>query len=599
MRLNREVGDAWMVAISDNNLGNATRGLGDFDAAQHHYAESLRAYREYDDKWALAFLVEDIGQLAAMTRRAGARLRARRRRGRAPRGDRHPSGSWAGGGAGRPSRSCEGHARRAGRGRSARSWARARPCRMCSSWRFALAIRGRSRSKVAEWFVTFWQLRLPPLPASRPRRWAWREHHADARGRHVRARVGSGRRARRRDRLRRPRRRLVLRLRHGAIGRPPPLRPLVDPGRCDDHQRVARADELHGLRLRRRPEHHASFLPDDSWAEGSVTWNTRPADGLVPQAPPAEWLLFGSPLSTSPANLGAAIGIRQCGLLRNRRPPTASSPRRTWDPHRRRTGRRRQALDRGLRTIPCGTPFSVACQNGQLEQSYFLRYYSKEQSLLNAPRLIVDYTATLAMPSLIQRRLDRRDRCVRDRARRRRLEPADHAGRVHGRDLHRRRAPGWRDARRRAGLGDDRCSRLLQRRRLGRDARRLRDRAGHRAVRDRRTRRASPAPATTTSGRRPSRSPADRDGARLRRLARQGALVQVRRHARPAHPDRALRPPGRLRPGRVQGHRPGVRRPARPGRRRRSDQAERGVRAVRLLALRLLALGLLAVGVQP
>ena len=66
MRLNREVGDAWMVAISDNNLGNATRGLGDFDAARHHYAESLRAYREYDDKWALAFLVEDIGQLAAL-----------------------------------------------------------------------------------------------------------------------------------------------------------------------------------------------------------------------------------------------------------------------------------------------------------------------------------------------------------------------------------------------------------------------------------------------------------------------------------------------------------------------------------------------------
>ena len=41
-------------------------GSATFDAAQHHYAESLRAYREYDDKWALAFLVEDIGQLAAM-----------------------------------------------------------------------------------------------------------------------------------------------------------------------------------------------------------------------------------------------------------------------------------------------------------------------------------------------------------------------------------------------------------------------------------------------------------------------------------------------------------------------------------------------------
>ena len=66
MRLNREVGDAWMVAISDNNLGNATAGLGEYEAAQRHYADSLRAYREYDDKWALAFLVEDIGQLAGL-----------------------------------------------------------------------------------------------------------------------------------------------------------------------------------------------------------------------------------------------------------------------------------------------------------------------------------------------------------------------------------------------------------------------------------------------------------------------------------------------------------------------------------------------------
>ena len=54
-------------------------------------------------------------------------------------------------------------------------------------------------------------------------------------------------------------------------------------------------------------------------------------------------------------------------------------------------------------TIACGTPFSVVCQNGQLEQSYFLRYYSKEDSVVNAPQLIVDYTPTaLATPSLIR-----------------------------------------------------------------------------------------------------------------------------------------------------------------------------------------------------
>ena len=66
MRLNREVGDAWMVAISHNNLGNANRGLGDLDEARRHYAESLRAYRDYDDKWAMAFLLEDVASLAAL-----------------------------------------------------------------------------------------------------------------------------------------------------------------------------------------------------------------------------------------------------------------------------------------------------------------------------------------------------------------------------------------------------------------------------------------------------------------------------------------------------------------------------------------------------
>jgi hypothetical protein len=65
MRLNREVGDAWMVAIGHNNLGNATRELGDHAAARAHYAAALAAYRDYDDRWALAFLLEDMGILAA------------------------------------------------------------------------------------------------------------------------------------------------------------------------------------------------------------------------------------------------------------------------------------------------------------------------------------------------------------------------------------------------------------------------------------------------------------------------------------------------------------------------------------------------------
>ncbi len=149
------------------------------------------------------------------------------------------------------------------------------------------------------------------------------------------------------------------------------------------------------------PEHHASFVPDDSWAEGSVTWNTRPADGLVPQAPPAEWLLFGSPLSTSPANLGAASAFDSTGCF------GTTSTNRTFTSANlgTRVGAERAGdgkLSVEVFTIACGTPFAVVCQNGQLEQSYFLRYYSKEQSLLNAPRLIVEYTAALAVPSLIQ-----------------------------------------------------------------------------------------------------------------------------------------------------------------------------------------------------
>ncbi len=66
MRLNEEIGDAWMVAVSHNNLGNANRGLGDIAAAREHYAISAEEYRSYGDRWAAAFLLEDIAVLAAL-----------------------------------------------------------------------------------------------------------------------------------------------------------------------------------------------------------------------------------------------------------------------------------------------------------------------------------------------------------------------------------------------------------------------------------------------------------------------------------------------------------------------------------------------------
>jgi tetratricopeptide (TPR) repeat protein len=67
MRLNQEVGDSWMVAISHHNLANAHRDLGDFEAARTHYRGAAQAFHRYDDQWALAFLFEDVASLAWST----------------------------------------------------------------------------------------------------------------------------------------------------------------------------------------------------------------------------------------------------------------------------------------------------------------------------------------------------------------------------------------------------------------------------------------------------------------------------------------------------------------------------------------------------
>lgn len=143
------------------------------------------------------------------------------------------------------------------------------------------------------------------------------------------------------------------------------------------------------------PSHHAIFVGDDGWDEGTVTWNTRPADGIVAQAPPAEWLLSGVPLSTSPDNLGAAdaysaLGCAGSSNVNRDFASTNLAAKVTSE----RGGDRKLSLE--IFTIPCGTPYSVACANGggptgATEQSYFLRYHSKEATLLNAPQLIVTY----------------------------------------------------------------------------------------------------------------------------------------------------------------------------------------------------------------
>ena len=173
-----------------------------------------------------------------------------------------------------------------------------------------------------------------------------------------------------------------------------------------------------------------------------MTWNTRPADGIVPQAPPAEWLLFGDPLSTSPANFGAADAFANNGCFGST--PTSrvfTSTNLSTRISAERAGDAKLSIEVFGR--PCGTAFSGPCQNAQLEQAYFLRYYSKEQSILTAPRLVVNYTsAGDAEPDPC--RLDRRNRRSRDRSCRRRLQSADHRRRVDSFDMHGRRTSRWR-----------------------------------------------------------------------------------------------------------------------------------------------------------
>jgi class 3 adenylate cyclase/tetratricopeptide (TPR) repeat protein len=60
-----EIGDAQMLAIARHSLANVYRALGDGDEARPLFAASLETYRRLDDRWGLAFLLEDIGILVA------------------------------------------------------------------------------------------------------------------------------------------------------------------------------------------------------------------------------------------------------------------------------------------------------------------------------------------------------------------------------------------------------------------------------------------------------------------------------------------------------------------------------------------------------
>jgi predicted ATPase/class 3 adenylate cyclase len=60
LRLSLEVGDPWMSAVAHHNLANAGRDLGDLPGAADEYAQALAAYRTFDDRWYLAYLLEDM-----------------------------------------------------------------------------------------------------------------------------------------------------------------------------------------------------------------------------------------------------------------------------------------------------------------------------------------------------------------------------------------------------------------------------------------------------------------------------------------------------------------------------------------------------------
>ena len=194
-----------------------------------------------------------------------------------------------------------------------------------------------------------------------------------------------------------------------------------------------------------------------------MTWNTAPADGLVPQAPPAEWLHLRQPSQHIAGKPRRSIGIRQHGLL-GPHPPTAPSRGEPRDACRRRAGGRRHAFAARSSRSPAGRRSPASVRPGNSTSRYWVALL-QQGAIAPAAAADREYTA-LAVPSLIQAVSDRRHRRGRDRADRRRLEPSADAGRFYRARPARRRAPGRRDARP-AGRStrDDRRGRLLQRRR--------------------------------------------------------------------------------------------------------------------------------------
>jgi class 3 adenylate cyclase/tetratricopeptide (TPR) repeat protein len=66
LELRRETGDPSKIALGEHNLGLLTRSQGDFAITRRLFAGALGVYREQDDRWALAFMLEDVAVLASL-----------------------------------------------------------------------------------------------------------------------------------------------------------------------------------------------------------------------------------------------------------------------------------------------------------------------------------------------------------------------------------------------------------------------------------------------------------------------------------------------------------------------------------------------------
>ena len=204
-------------------------------------------------------------------------------------------------------------------------------------------------------------------------------------------------------------------------------------------------------------EHAARGRPGAASASGGVAALRQPAQRLA-----------GKPRR--------GIGIRQRWAASEPRPPnrTFTSANLGTRVGAERAGDGKLSIE--VFTIACGTPFAVRLPERAARAVLLPPLLQQGAVASERPAADGGVHPALAVPSLIQvvstggtgafviGRVDGASNLAAD------------ADRVHSCDLYRRRAPGWRDARRRAGLGDDGCGRLLQRRRYRRDARRLRDR---------------------------------------------------------------------------------------------------------------------------